>query len=280
MKNNASVKKLAGFFDYEINRYRAMDPFDIPAVLYRLRRNEVTQLQLITLISIRYQFAHFFEDMLRHMIAVVDTGLFHRNEDPLTSKEKTSLREAATQNLQEELGELESYGGPHREGREVLLSALGVDYQKWKSNLGTYDNPGEVHESVLMLLTELKRIISTGAVEAISCLWYYENKISLDGVEGDYCILLKAFEQRFPEFKKDDYKEGDVLWHISSHAEHDVYHAALAEKALQSGHQSYVWVEAVDYGVRETRMALEYFWDRMSRFLGFAKSFELEPECV
>jgi hypothetical protein len=65
-------------------------------------------------------------------------------------------------------------------------------------------------------------------------LWYWENRISLSSELGDYWIILKAFETTFPEWKKEEYAEGDIFWHLYSHAVHDEFHAKYCEDALVS----------------------------------------------
>ena len=259
---------LGSFFRGEVRRYSLNE---IPEILYRMKRGELSREQLISIVSTRYQIAHFFEEMLREMIRIIERGTFREGTWPLKPYAIEELRKAAAVNLSEELGEVKEYGGPHREGREVFLTTLGVDYKKWKSVLGTYDNIGEIDPGARTFLLRMKWIISLGAVEAISALWYYENRISLDHVHGDYHILLHAFEEKFPEFKKPGgkYQEGDALWHIYSHADHDEHHANLAKNALKVIEGRGFWHESIENGVHETMKATDYFWCELSeKFLG------------
>jgi len=208
----------------EVARYTSGN---IPSLLLKLKNKTVTREELIQIVQIRYQAANFFEDWLRLIIDTV------RNSS-LSRTEKETLSYAAEQNLREELGEVEIYGGPHRNGRIIQLEALGIDPETWTKDLGTYDKLGNVHPAARHLIESLKAIINRGPVEAITALWYYENRISLDGVNGDYCLLLHALESKFPELYKEKYIEGGALYHISSHAEHDEFHAKLAEDALET----------------------------------------------
>ena len=259
---------LSGWHQSEIKQYSLNQ---IPEVLYRMKRRELSREQLTEIISVRYQAAHFFEDMLREIMRVVDAGTYRGNQCPITPEVMVELRKAAALNLSEELGEVKEYGGPHREGREVLLTSLGVDYAKWQSTLGSYENIGDIDENAKWLVSRMRWIIQHGAIEAIAALWYYENRISLDHVYGDYHLLLHAFEEKFPEFKKpgSTYHEGDPLWHIYSHADHDEHHANLAKQSLLVMQPPGLWPDSIVFGLRESSKAIDYFWCGLSeRFFG------------
>lgn len=255
---NTMIPLLTKLHQQEVSRYQNGE---IPAILKALKETAVKRDDLKKIIFIRYQVAHFFEDMLRYMIVVI------RNDTTLIRDQQEALVSAASQNLKEELGEFVEYGGPHREGREVLLSALGIDYQDWSKNLGTYNSPGNVSHAVKDLILSIKEIISRGAIEAITALWYYENRISLDGVLGDYYILLHAFETQFPEFKKPAYTEGDALWHIASHANHDEYHAGLAEDALHKVMSLCGSQQKILTTFEDMKKACDDFWNEIEKEL-------------
>lgn len=235
----------------EVARYMSGNT---PSLLFRLKNKEVSKEELIQIVQIRYQAAHFFEDWLRLIITVVSNS-------SLSPSEKQTLSHAAKQNLREELGEVEIYGGPHRDGRIVQLEALGINPDTWAKELGTYNKLGDVHPAAKHLIESLRVIANRGPVEAITALWYYENRISLDGVNGDYCLLLHALESKFPELYKEEYVEGDALYHIASHAKHDEYHAKLAEDALEASGSAteHVITEVCD----SVRIAVDRFWNEV-----------------
>ncbi len=237
---------------YEVQRYKEGN---IPEILKMLKNNSLTRDQLTDLISIRYEAAHFFEDILRLIIKKI------KEDVSLENTVQQKLLYSAEQNLKEELGEEEKYGGPHENGRKVLLTALGVDYEKWKGRLGTIENTLIPNVAPKKLIEEFKDVVNEGSIEAVSALWYYENRISLDGVVGDYYILLKAFEIKFPEFKKDTYQERDVLWHIASHAHHDEFHAQIAKDGLLSLVNTVDSVEKIERACEEMRKAIDTFWN-------------------
>ncbi len=252
MKNKKRLKALLKIHNKEVADARMNK---LPRILLDLKENKLSRDKLIQIISTRYQVAHFFEDMLRLIINII------KNESYIPNNIRTKLLYSAEQNLKEELGEIIEYGGPHQTGREVFLNSLGIDYCEWKKNLGTYEDFGRVATSAKKLLKKLKSLISKGAVEAVSTLWYYENRISLDGINGDYHILLNAFEERFPEFKKEKYTEGDPLWHIASHSNHDEYHAQIAEAGLTectsiSGTEKKIISTCI-----EAKKVLDTFWN-------------------
>lgn len=255
---------LDGWVASEVVRYETSK---IPEILFEMDRGGLSREQLITVISIRYQVAHFFEDMLREMLRIVARGTYREGMCPLDPEVVQAFRKAITTNLREELGEIGDYGGPHKEGRKVFLTALGVDYDAWKQPLGTYHRLGTLHESAKSLVSRLQWIISRGAVEALAALWYYECRIALNRRHGDYHILLRAFEGQFPEFKKPDreYREGDVLWHLHSHAVHDECHARLAADALCTLEDvPGAWLDSIELGFQETLFAFENFWHGLS----------------
>ena len=221
-----------------------------------VKKGHATKDQLSRLISIRYQLAHFFEEFLQHVMKTV-------TESSLPDNQKTALYNAVHENYLEEVGENLEYGGPHSEGRETLLNALGYDYEKWQQPLGSFQNPGVVNISVGLMIEKIKNVVDRGPIEAMTVLWYYENRISLEDGLGDYYIILSAFEKAFPEFKKpiDDYKEGDVLWHLASHAFHDTYHAQL----VIDGFKNVPYTAQIHHTILsvciELRTSFDWFWN-------------------
>ncbi len=256
---------LNGWYEADMERHRLNQ---IPEILHRMKQGELTREQLISIIGVRYQAAHFFEEMLEDMHFAIHQGRFRTMEGEFPWPEcKEALRAAVLTNLSEERGEIAEYGGPHSNARKVFLEALGVDYEKWQPDPCGYNSPERLDELVAYVLGQMQFAIHCGAIEAVAALWYYENRISLDGVHGDYCILLKAFEGAFPEFKKPQgsYKEGDPLWHLASHAQHDEHHAKLAEDALSTlDGKPGMWEDSIDIGIRTAHLALLNFWNGLS----------------
>lgn len=234
----------------EIDRYKQDN---IPKLLLRLKTNQVGRDELIQIISTRYQVAHFFEDWLRLILKIIDSS-------NLLIEIKKFLQNAVEQNLKEELGEVKEYGGPHKDGRSTLLKALGIDPVVWKKNIGNYTHLGELEIASKNLINSMKTIAKQGPFEAVIALWYYENRISLDGKLGDYYLLLSAFEHRYPEYHKNIYIEGDALYHIASHAKHDTYHAKLAEDAIVKCGVSDEIVEKV---CNQAQKAIDVFWNEV-----------------
>lgn len=235
----------------EIERYKSDK---IPSLLVKLKNKKVTKDDLIQIINVRYQAAHFFEDWLRFIIYIIKIS-------SLFLKQKEVLSYAVEQNLKEELGEVEIYGGPHKNGRFIQLKALGIDPKVWIKDIGTYQNLKKIHPAARHLIQTLKKIAQTGPVEAVTALWYYENRISLDGVNGDYCLLLNTLESRFPDLYKEKYIEGDALYHIYSHSKHDEYHAKLAEDALDT--LDFIDEDIVIKTCDLVRTAIDRFWDEV-----------------
>jgi len=239
---------------------------ETPEILIGLQENQFSREELVKILCTRYQAAHFFVGMLEHMLQSIDRGTY-RDKDRLDPSLIPIFRSVVADNLSEELGLKKGYGGPHSEGRKNLLEALGVDYDAWAAPLGTYDVPGPgVHEGVGYILHQVKGVIACGAVEALTVLWYYENRITLD-----YPLLLHAFEYRFPTLRRTDgrYAERDPLWHLASHAEHDSGHARTAVYALArlQGLPG-MWHESIENGVHETWKGVENFWNLLSEKFG------------
>ena len=178
-------------------------------------KGHATKDQLSRLIGIRYQLCSFFEEFLQHVMKTV-------TESSLPDNQKTALYNAVHENYLEEVGENLEYGGPHSEGRETLLNALGM-IMKMATTIRFISKSGVVNISVGLMIEKIKNIwLESRPIEAMTVLWYYENRISLEDGLGDYYIILSAFGKAFQNLKKpiDDYKEGDVLWHLASHAFH------------------------------------------------------------
>ena len=74
----------------------------------------MTKTQIAELVAVRYQFGHYFCQLLEKLLVKVPEG---------------SIKEALQQNLDEEMGKSATYPGPaHKEGRKKLLEALGFNY--------------------------------------------------------------------------------------------------------------------------------------------------------
>lgn len=242
------------FHAREVEKYKRGE---MPAVLKNIKEGAVTREQITRVMTTRYQAAHFFEDMLKRIIQNIRSA-------GLSSEIQTPLVQSVEQNLREELGEAAAYGGPHREGREVLLKALGVDYEEWRSKLGTYNELGNLDPAAGKLIESLRKITDENPITAVALLYYYEDRISLDG-EGDYHVLLGGLEKLFPELSKETYVEGDALWHVSSHADHDVHHAALAKDALTHAVRNQIDIASLEKGLSETKSALDAFWNELGQ---------------
>src|SRR3989338_2934563 len=242
----------------------------IPLILHRMNEGALPRQTLVEVIKIRYQVAHFFEDMLEHMLRIIRARRFWRKDGLIWPDVATAFEHAVAENLKDERGEVAEYGGPHREGRSVFLTALGVDYRAWATPLGSYGSLGSLDEFSSYVITQLQHIIEYGAVEALGILWCYERAISRDGRCGDYCIMLRAFERAFPEFAKVEYHEGDALWHIASHAQHDSEHARLAAEALAAlDDKPGLWPESMQLGIKTAYLTNLNFWNGLSeRFCG------------
>ena len=247
-------RAIDSFHAGEVERYKRGE---FPEILKRIEASDISKEKMVEVISTRYQVAHFFEDMLRRIIRGVEAS-------ELATNVKAALIHSVQVNLNEELGEVAEYGGPHREGREVLLNALGVDYETWKKDLGIYENLGKLNPIARELVESLKRIIDTDPIAAVAMLYSYEDKISLDGV-GDYHKLLAGLEKLYPELAKADskYVEGDALWHIYSHADHDEHHAALAKSGLVESVSTEADLSKLQTGMTRAKIALDTFWNNL-----------------
>lgn len=224
MKQNLE-RILRIFYEDDLKRYQR--GVKIPTVLKLLKSDYLNRAVLRELIIKRCELAHFFEDQLRYIIEIIKKSDISINLRPKFLK-------AVEQNLDEELGKISEYGNrAHKDDRAIFLNALGVDYTIWSSALGNYDGLGQVHLATKFIISAVRPLIALGPIAALTVLWYWEHRLSRGG-EGEFFIFLRAFEKKFPEFKKDSYQEGDVLWWLSSHADHDTYHAQLAADALKS----------------------------------------------
>ena len=198
---------------------------NIPFLLLALKKSELSRSDLVNLISKRYQLANMFEGFLKHIMQKIE-------ESTMEEKLKNLFYQAVYQNYLEETT-VSNYGQPHWKGRKKLLIELGINYNNWVKEIGSYEKPDKVCIAVKTILKQMKRIVNKGPIEALTALWYYENRISLSDELGDYYLILNNFEKMYPEFKKAKYTEEDALWHIASHAEHDTYHSELAIKGLE-----------------------------------------------
>lgn len=238
----------------EVSRYQKND---IPLCLQFLKTGYIEQKYLKKMILYRYELSHMFVGLLEHIAKVV-------LESSLPKEEKQSLYKAVYANYLDETGE--GYGGPHHEGRKMLIESLGENYENYVSVLGTYKKPGRVHGFTTELLDSIKQIVTQGPIQAITLLWYYENRISLENGLGDYFILLRAFERTFPQWKKAsiaEYKEGDPLYHLASHADHDTHHAQLCFDGLASILFSEDELKNIEYTCIKMTVAFDRFWNQL-----------------
>ena len=213
---------LKEFYECDIQRYKEGKiprTLEDLAKIYPFHREALSSL-LVT----RLELAHFFKDQLRYIIKKIkkDFGSAH-----------THYQEVVEQNLKEELGKLPEYGGPHEKDREIFLTALGVDYATWVNRLGTYRRPEKICQATKFILDAVKPLINLGGMSGLIVLWYWEHRLSRGGY-GEFCILLKACEKLFSEFKKNVYQPGDVLYWLASHAEHDTHHAKAVADVLDN----------------------------------------------
>lgn len=238
----------AAHFD-EVDRYEAGE---FPEILRRIEKGQITKEQMTAVMSTRYQVAHFFEDMLCRIIKNVEAS-------DLEPEAKEALLQSVQVNLNEELGIESNYGGPHKEGREALLSALGINYEEWKRDLGEYDNLGKLDPVARQLVESLKKIADRDPITAVAMLNLYEDRISL-GTIGDYYKLLSGLEKLYPKLAKEEYVEGDAFWHVYSHADHDEHHADMAKHGILLAVRNQEDVAKISAGLSETKAALDKFW--------------------
>lgn len=229
-------------------------------VLRKLAEGELDKDHLKHLMSMRYQVSNFFEPLLERLLAAVKEKLPH----------KTQLVTALESNLEEEKGEgaqasPDDFGTTvHDDDRHRLLKSLGLDPKPWKAKLGSLNELGEeMHPVAKIFVARMRDLIDSDPIAAYAAFAFWESRASIPGV-GDYVYLLKAFETFCPEFKKENgYRKGDPLFHIASHAQHDVTHAdnfisALTVDAGAKGEQKST-MDGIDFAVA----SWNEFWDGM-----------------
>lgn len=217
------TQTLASVHGIECLRYQTNS---LPNTLKNLKNNSYSQDELKVLICRRYQLAHLFEQMLEYMLEQV------KNKTRFWPKaKKGKFLFAIEQNILEEKGGVAEYGKAHIEGRKIILNALAVDYNQEYAKIGSFDNPTGI-PAARSFFEKIKSLIDLGSVETLVVLWYYENRICLSENLGDYWIMLRSFENKFPQWTKEVYVEGDIFWHLYSHAVHDEFHAQYCEDAL------------------------------------------------
>ncbi|MBS3922044.1 MAG: hypothetical protein KGZ37_02705 [Nitrosarchaeum sp.] len=244
------TRTLASVHGTECLRYQTNS---LPNTLKNLKNNAYSQNELKVLICRRYQLAHLFEQMLEYMLEQV------KYKTKFWSKaKKEKFLFAIEQNILEEKGGVAEYGKAHIEGRKIILNALDVDYDQEYAKIGSFDNPTGI-PAARRFFKKIKKLIDLGSIETLVVLWYYENRISLSDKLGDYWIMVRAFEEAFPKWKKSKYVEGDVFWHLYSHAVHDEFHAKYCEDALTllSSRNS----KKVQKVCEKMRVIFDEFWD-------------------
>lgn len=249
-----------GMQDAVVERYRSGQA---PRLLQRIASGSLTRPQLTEVISIRYQVAHFFEDMLRCLIHVIDDA------SDISDEARPQLRHAVQANLDDELGKAGYGSQPHLEGRRDMLQALGIDYDQWSSQLGTYNHFGDVRPAALGLLVRMRHAVMLHPLAGVAALLEYEHRISLHGA-GDYWMLLQGLEKLFPELCPHGrgYREGDPFWHIFSHAQHDDHHAKLAEDGLVAAIRNENDAMPIFSGLVIARYAVDCFWIDLESAIG------------
>lgn len=254
MKNN--IQELLHEIHYnEVARYQKND---IPLCLQFMKTGHIEKKHLKKVILYRYELSHMFVGLLEHIMKII-------LKSSLPNEEKQALHKAVNDNYLDEVGQAE-YGGSHDEGRKVFIESLGENYENYSSILGTYQNPGQIHKFTFDIINIIKQIVEEGPIQAIALLWYYENRISLENGLGDYFILLRAFERTFPNWKKSnvaDYKEGDPLYHLASHADHDTHHAQLCIDGLSKAKLTVDELKGVEYACIRLAVAFDHFWNQL-----------------
>jgi hypothetical protein len=213
--------------------------------------------QMRVLVSVRYQMATFFEDLLSRLIDKVRVNVDSLSDD-LVGKILSVLEHNLLEERGMQLGDKEGeYQRPHFEDRKCLLEALGYDYEQWRAGLGFIDFFGEtLHFLVRSLLVRYKELIDGNWMRGLAGMYVYERRIPVD-----YKLLHSALEHAFVRELMGMDQPGQPLYHLASHVRGDVWHAdELAGAlvfALRSGRGSY---DNVDQGVIEARDAWDQFW--------------------
>ena len=229
-------------------------------VLRKLAEGELGKDHLKHLMSMRYQVSNFFEPLLERLLAAV------KNKLP----EKTQLAVALESNLEEEKGEgaqssPDDFGTTvHDDDRHRLLKSLGLDPKPWKAKLGSLNELGDgMHPVAKIFVARMRDLIDRDPIAAYAAFAFWESRASVPGV-GDYVYLLKAFETFCQEFHREDgYRKGDPLFHIASHAQHDVTHADNFINALTADAGSAEEQKSTMDGINFASASWNEFWDGM-----------------
>ncbi len=192
----------------------------------------MTKDQVAQMVAIRYQFGHYFCQLLQKLLVKVPDG---------------PIRLALQANLAEEQGASDLYPGPaHCEGRKRLLQYLGINYDSWKpqgaiGQLG--DNP---HPAAIAVVTEFNRLVDNSnflvgaaAIAASESL-----------VPEHYEYLVKLLKQYWPQLPD------HAMYHLIDHIEHDVHHGSNLEELLAQEQDQ----NAVAYGKAQAGKAWKQFW--------------------
>lgn len=268
MKDQFTVAEvLTAFSITELARYK--EPSLLPNTLKKICLGEIHSKYLVTITLRRYALAHFFVGMLERMQETIEKG--KNRYSKIQGEQRENLLLAVTKNLDEELGKVEGYGGPHINGRKDFLKYFDHDYEDLYGKIGSFDCPIDTNllssrPAYVEFANSVNELFTVGgchdhSVMAVAILWYYENRISLDGIHGDYPILLKALKKSFPILKKETYAEGDPLYHIWSHAQHDPCHAKYCEDALISLPNEYA--KDVLHACSQMRFLFDNFWEEI-----------------
>ncbi len=195
----------------------------------------MTKAQIAQMVSIRYQYSHYFCQLLERLLAKVPEG---------------PIRDALQMNRSEELGTGSIYyGSAHKDGRRRLLEALGIDYASWepKGHINHLDD--NLHPAANRVINEYKKLIDRPnflvGVAAIA--------ISESSVPKQYGYLVSLLKEYWPELTDRD------MFHLLDHIEHDVHHGTILEALLdnESDHR------AIQYGKVRAARAWKEFWETL-----------------
>lgn len=218
---------------------------------------DITRENLRQIIILRYQVAHFFNELFEKLGRGVDKN----------HKDKPELSEAITENLSEEKGE--SGEMEHGSARKVLLTKLGIDADEWSNQNGTLEHIENVDHRVRAIVEKIRSLIEENTLQGYGAMTYWEAR-GAQPETGDQTLLLRAFEAKYPEFKKEDtnepgkkgkYEPGDALYHLESHAILDVEHSKMLINALSASVHTEEEIESVLFGMRTAHLAWQQFWE-------------------
>lgn len=209
--------------------------------------------QLLKVLTIRYQPAHFFERVIDHLLNAIEQE----------GKGRQPLVDALERNLQEERAEGGAdYGPAHVLGRRAFFQALGIDYWAWEAGLGgDIQNLSGLSPAAAYLVGFYRTLIETSPLAGGAGMLYWEGRIP----RLDYTLLLGRVDETFgfPPVegmlpRATSQEDIPARWHLQSHAEHDVYH----EKELIDGVVESIRTPEEAVLVKTALLASRLAWDR------------------